>query len=166
MLPKRSHAAYTNRYRAFKKTTVKLIANILIGLTLLLFTACGQGQIKTPENAMTKFEEFKNKEKFLQDDKLFYPGIGDPSLKPVLTEKINLAADDFKKLADKGNATDKEYQNTIKNGLDRFAALYLQLDTEDRERVCYYFEELMDIVGLERSGGHLNNFMYGFDPTK
>lgn len=115
---------------------------------------------------MTKFDEFKNKEKFLQDDQLFYPGIGDPNLKPVLTEKINLAAEDFKKLADKGNVTDNEYQNAIKIGLDRFADLYLQLDTEDRERVCSYFEELMDIVGLESSGGHLNNFMYGFQIEK
>ncbi len=145
---------------------MRQITNIIIGLTLSLFTACGQGQIKTPENAMTKFEEFKNKEKFLQDDQLFYPGIGDPKLKPVLTEKINLIADDFKKLADKGNSTDKDYQNAIKNGLERFSDLYLELDTEDRERVCNYFEELMDIVGLESSGGHLNNFMYGFDPTK
>lgn len=115
---------------------------------------------------MTKFDEFKNKEKFLKDDKIFYPGIADPSLKPVLTEKINLATDDFKKLADKGNATDKEYQIAIKIGLDRFAELFLQLDTEDRERVCSYFEEIMDIVGLEGSGGHLNNFMYGFQIEK
>ncbi len=115
---------------------------------------------------MTKFEEFKSKEKFLQDDKLSYPGIGDISLKPVLTEKINLVADDFKKLAYKGNVTDKEYQNVIKVGLERFTDLYLQLDTEDRERVCSYFEDLMDIVGLESSGGHLNNFMYGFQIEK
>lgn len=145
---------------------MKQTINIIIGLTLILFTACGQGQIKTPENAMTKFDEFKSKEKFLQDNKLFYPGIGDPNLKLVLTERINLVADNFKKLADKGNATDKEYQNVIKVGLDRFADLYLRLDTEDRERVCSYFEELMDIIGLESSGGHLNNFMYGFDLTK
>ncbi|SMO92826.1 protein of unknown function [Saccharicrinis carchari] len=115
---------------------------------------------------MTKFEEFKNKEKFLIDDKLFYPGISDPTLKPILTEKINFVADDFRKLADKGIATEKEYQDVIKNGLDSFAEIYLQLDTEDRERVCSYFEELMDIVGLESSDGHLNNFMYGFDPSK
>ena len=142
------------------------MTNIIIGLTLLLFSACGQKQIKTPENAVTKFKEFESKGKFLQDDQLFYPGISDLKLKPVLTEKINLAADDFKKLADKGNATDKEYQNAIKIGLDKFADLYLQLDTEDRERVCSYFEELMDIVGLESSGEHLNNFMYDFDPTQ
>ncbi|MFD2034010.1 DUF4844 domain-containing protein [Belliella marina] len=145
---------------------MKQAINIIIGLTLLLFASCAEGQIKTPEKAMTIFDGFKNKEKFLKDDKLFYPGIGDSSLKPVLTKKINLAADDFEKLAEKGNATDKEYQNAIKIGLERFADLYLQLDTEDRERVCSYFEELMDIVGLESSGGHLNNFMYGFDPSK
>jgi hypothetical protein len=159
-------AASRDRYRAFQNTTVKQITNIITGLTLLLFSACGQGQIKTPENAMTKFEEFKSKEKFLKDDKLFYPGIGDSKLKPILTEKINLALDDFKKLAEKGNSTDKEYQNAIKIGLERFSELYLLLDTEDRERICSYFEELMDIVGLESSDGHLNNFMYGFDPTK
>lgn len=115
---------------------------------------------------MTKLEEFKNKEKFTQDDKMFYPVIGDSTLKPILTERINLVADDFKKLADQGSITDKEYQNAIKVGLDRFSDLYLQLDTEDRERVCIYIEELMDIVGLESSDGHLNEFMYEFDPTK
>jgi hypothetical protein len=145
---------------------MRQIINIFSGLTLLLFIACGQGQIKTPENAMTKFEEFKSKEKFVQDNKLFYPGIGDSTLKPMLTEKINLAADDFKILADNGTATDTDYQIAIKKGLDRFADIYIKLDTEDRERVCHYFEELMDIVGLESSGGHLNDFMYGFDPTQ
>jgi hypothetical protein len=54
----------------------------------------------------------------------------------------------------------------IKTGLSRFSDVYLDLDTEDRERVCVYFEELMDIVGLESSNGQLNMFMYGFDPTK
>ena len=107
-----------------------------------------------------KFEAFKNKEKFIRDDKILYPGIGNPALKPILTEKINLSADDFEKIAQKGTATDKEYQDAIKKGLDRFREMYLDLDTEDRERICGYYEELMDIVGLESSGGHLNRFMY------
>lgn len=147
----------------FQNIVLRKIANILIGLIFLFFAACGgQGQIKT----FKKFKEFKNKEKFIEDDKLFYSGISDQKLKTVLTEKINLVADDFEKLANKGISTDKEYQNAIKKGLERFSDIYLQLDTEDRERICSYFEELMDIVGLESSGGHLNNFMYGFDPTK
>ncbi|NJM90277.1 MAG: DUF4844 domain-containing protein [Hydrococcus sp. RU_2_2] len=114
---------------------------------------------------MEQFEQFKAKEEFGNDTLYYYPGISDPSLKPILTQKINLAADDFQKLAEKGTAGDAEFQEAIKAGLERFGDTYVMLDTEDRERVCHYFEELMDIDGLESSGGHLNNFMYDFDPN-
>lgn len=142
------------------------IKKILLAPIFLLFVYCGQSQIKTPIGAMKKFEAFKNKEKFIADNTIFYPGIGDPKLKPNLTEKINLASDDFKKVAESNNATDKDYQNAIKKGLQRFSEIYLDLDTENRERICSYFEELMDIVGLESSNGLLNGFMYDFDPQK
>jgi hypothetical protein len=142
------------------------LTNIFTGLSLLLLIGCGEGQIKTPGNAMDKFEEFKIREKFTTDSITHYPGIADPALKPILTEKINLAADDFQHIAQSGIATDKDYQDKIEIGLKRFSDIYINLDTEDRERVCKYFEELMDIVGLESSAGHLNEFMYGFDPTK
>ncbi|MVN23535.1 DUF4844 domain-containing protein [Mucilaginibacter sp. HMF7410] len=113
---------------------------------------------------MDKFDKFKKKEKFVEEKS--YPGIADPIMRPVLTEKINKAADDFQTLAKTNHATDKDYQDKIKIGLDRFADIYINIDTEDRERICFYFEELMDIVGLESSGGHLNNFMYGFDSNE
>ncbi|WKW46166.1 DUF4844 domain-containing protein [Myroides sp. JBRI-B21084] len=144
---------------------MKKTISIFLVLLFFMFTACGQKQIKTPNKAMEKFEKFKAKEKFVEDMKILYPGIGDEKLKPILTEKINLAAEDFEKIAQNGNATDEDYQNAIGKGLDRFKSIYLEIDTEDRERVCAYFEELMDIVGLESSDGQLNNFMYGFDPT-
>ena len=133
---------------------------------ILSLVSCGQKQIKTPINSMDLIEAFKKKEKFVQDTAIFYPGISDSTLRPILTEKINLAADDFKKIAVSGKASDKVYQDKIQEGLDRFSDVYSDLDTEDRERVCHYFEELMDIVGLESSGGHLNEFMYGFNPSK
>lgn len=146
------------------RKTVKHITNILIGMTLILFIACGQAQRETSENVMTKFKEFKQKEKFVPDEQVFYPGIGDLTQKPILTEKINLVADDFEKVAKRGNATDKDYQNAIKIGLERFKGIYI--DSENQERICYYFEELMDIVEVESSDGQLNNFRYGFDGTE
>jgi len=139
---------------------------IFIGLTILFLTACGQGKIKTSVDTMDKFEKLKEKEKFVEDSTIFYPGIADATMRPVLTAKINLAADDFKALAETGKATDKEFQEKIKIGLLRFADIYINIDTEDRERVCLYFEELMDIVGLENSNGQLNEFNYGFNLTK
>jgi len=139
---------------------------IIIVFVIFNFIACGQNQMKTPENAMEKFEEFKGKEKFLPDSKLYYPGISDQNMRPILSEKINLVADDFASVALSENPTDNAYQEKIKIGLSRFSDVYIKLDTEDRERVCSYFEELMDIVGLESSDGQLNDFMYGFDPTE
>jgi Domain of unknown function (DUF4844) len=115
---------------------------------------------------MYEIEEFKKKEKFVQDSLIHYPGIAEPSMRPILNHKINLVADDFMKILEGGKGTDGEYQDKIKIGLERFEDVEMSLDTEDRERVCHYFEELMDIVGLESSGGHLNDFMYGFDPTQ
>jgi len=139
--------------------------NIFLILLFFAFTACHQKQNKTESLEMKKFEAFKAKEKFIEDADNMYPGIGDKKLKPILTQKINLAATDFEVLAEKGNASVKDYQNAIKKGLSRFKTIYQSIDTEDRERICTYFEELMDIVGLESSGGHLNHFIYGFNPN-
>ena len=57
--------------------------------------------------------------------------------------------------------------------LRRFKVALDQLalsDTDDRERVAEYFQEIMGYIGLESSDGLLNKYVYGFDigalPTK
>lgn len=132
---------------------------------LLFFTffSCKQTLMKTPENAMAEFEAFKQKKKFVEDLSIFYPGLADPSLRPMLTEKINKAAEGFREVAAGENPSAEKYQEKIGLGLQEFSAIYISLDTEERERICGYFEELMDIVGLESSDGQLNEFLYGVD---
>lgn len=139
---------------------------IKILILFLTISAWGQNatEMKTPENADERFAEFIAKKKFVEEN--YYPGIADEKMRPIFTEKINSVASDFKSVADSENPTDKKYQEKIKIGLSSFSEVYLELDTEDRERVCAYFEELMDIVGLESSNGQLNKFMYGFDPNE
>jgi hypothetical protein len=141
----------------------KYIKILVLFLTL---SACGQNatEMKTPKNANEKFAEFIAKKKFVEEN--FYPGIADEKMRLVFTEKINQIASDFKTVAESKKPTDKKYQEKIGTGLSRFAKIYLELDTEDRERVCTYIEELMDIVELESSNGQLNKFMYGFDPNE
>jgi len=140
----------------------KYIKILILFLTLY---ACGQNanQMKTPEDANEKFKEFITKKKFVEEN--LYPGIADEKMRPIFTEKINQAASDFLNVAKSDNPTDKKYHEKIGIGLSRFANIYLEIDTEDRERICTYFEELMDIVGLESSKGQLNKFMYGFNPN-
>jgi hypothetical protein len=143
----------------------KLLHIILI---IFLLSSCGQifdKDMTITDKAISDLEHFKTTSKFDKDTVgMFYPGIADPALKPTLTNLINQAADDFKEVATDKEPTEKKFQEKISIGLSRFTPL--GLDTEDRERVCSYFEELMDIVGLESSGGHLNDWMYGFDPTE
>ncbi|HNR56154.1 MAG TPA: DUF4844 domain-containing protein [Flavobacteriales bacterium] len=112
------------------------------------------------------FDEFRRKDKFLPEPyPNGYPGISEERLKPILTERINQAADYFQEIASGPYPSDDKYLEALDRGLESFTEVYLELDTEDRERICTYFEELMDIVGLESSEGRLNNFMYGFDPS-
>ena len=132
----------------------------------MILSAYGQNanEMKTPENVNEKFADFIAKKKFLAEN--HYPGIADEKMRPVFTEKINQIASDFKTVAESEKPTDKKYQEKIGIGLSRFAKIYLELDTEDREKVCTYIEELMDIIELESSNGQLNKFMYGFDPNE
>ena len=142
--------------------------HILIFISLLTLVACEKNAVEmiTPENANESFAEFMENKKFVQQPyPNYYPGIADENMRPVLTEKIHQAAIDFKAVAASEKPTDKKYHEKIGIGLSRFKDVYMQLDTEDRERVCTYFEELMDIVELESSNGQLNTFMYGFDPN-
>lgn len=137
---------------------------IRILFLLLILSACGQSQtkMKTPENAQEKFAEFIAKKKFYAENQS--PNISDEKLRPILTKKINEVAKDFKEISESGNPTDKKYQKAIRVGLLKFPEIELGFDSEDRERILLYFEEIMDIVGLKSSNGQLNNFYYGFDP--
>jgi hypothetical protein len=129
-----------------------------IGIFFIIAVSCGQQVRKTTENMNVIFTEFINKEKFNEDISIFYPGVSDIKMKPILTEKINEVAGQFEKVANDEHPTNKKYQEVIKQGLILFSDL--ELDTEDRERIGLYFEELMDIVGLESSDGQLNRFIY------
>ncbi|MCR9248912.1 MAG: DUF4844 domain-containing protein [bacterium] len=132
---------------------------VILSITLIAYS---QNKMETPSNAIDQLTEFKKKEKFVADNSIMYPGAADPEMKAKLTELMNLAADDFIEVARDSNPTEELYHKKMELGLSRFSNIYLETDTEDRERVCGYFEELMDIVLLESSGGQLNKFMYGF----
>lgn len=109
-----------------------------------------------------QIESFIEKEKFLEDLSVFYPGLSNAELKEPLTNLINLSAADFIEVL-RNNPTDDKFQDKIKTGLERIESYNYSLDSEDKDRVCNYFEELMDLVGLNDSGGHLNKWRYDLE---
>lgn len=117
-----------------------------------------------PVDAINNLEAFIRKEKFGEESASAYPplgytGLSDKSLTEPLTALVNQSAADFIAVA-KADPTEKNFMRAIKTGLERFSENYSHLDTEDRERICDYYEQMMDCVELENSGGHLNTWLY------
>lgn len=90
----------------------------------------------------------------------FYPGAPNESLHVEAELSVNTLLDRLMPVlrapADKTFVL-QEFRLT----LDSFT----QSDTEERERLCGYLEEIMDIAGIESSDGLLNEWLYGFDPS-
>ena len=136
---------------------VRKIFYISVCVITIILSACKGGESK-PE-MVQELQQLKQEQKFVQEAGMLYPGLQDTTLRPVMSEKINLAADDFLQLVARGNATDADYQAAVAKGLERFSSSYPTLDRKDRERVCNYFKEMMDIVDLKTSGGQLDRFV-------
>ena len=140
---------------------------LLLAFTLLVAacTSSADKPMRVPDDAVQRLENFKVKPKFERDTISMYLGLAVPNLKPALTGLLNQVADDFIQIV-KSAPAERTFQQAIATGLARFSPHERALDTEDRERVCMYLQDVMDIVGLESSGGQLNKWMYGFDPSK
>ena len=107
-----------------------------------------------------KLTEFQSRPKF--ENGFHYPDTDNKSLYLKIQLQYSRVVDDLI-VAINRNADEKELQKVIKNGLFLFKDEKYTLDTEDRKQICLYFENIMDIIGLESSGGALNEWMYGFD---
>ncbi len=118
--------------------------------------------MKPKEKTIEDLQYLRSAVKFTADESIFYPGLENESIRGRVTDLINRGVDEFISVVQK-NGSEKDFQQAISKGLSFFETLDYSLDTEDRERVCRYYEEMMDAVGLESSGGILNRWMYGFD---
>lgn len=108
-----------------------------------------------------QIERFIQKDKFLEDSSGSYPGISNPKLRKPLTDIINRSAEEFiEVLTDE--PSDIKFRNTIKMGLEKFERYKRSLDSRDKDRIVNYYKELMDLVGLDDSGGHLEGWSYEF----
>ncbi len=98
---------------------------------------------------------FKTELKFKEDLKTFYPGAISDIQRMKLQILVNSVAD---KILEGGT------ENFLKEFvLDKFREIQekaLEYDTEDRERICYYLEKIMDICEIESSDGVLEEFVF------
>lgn len=117
--------------------------------------------MRVNSDAVQELRALAGKDNFSEEKTEFYPGVNDPILKKDLTRKFNLAVHAFIEAVE-NKASKKQYIDLLRNSINKFDRA--ELDTEDAEHVASNFEKIMDCIGLESSGGVLNEWMYGFNP--
>jgi len=81
---------------------------------------------------------------------------------PIISILKN-SVDEFQSVV-KQNGNDDMFREVISSTIKKIEENKIELDTEDKEAVCLYFEKMMDAVELESSEGILNTWLYGFNP--
>ena len=120
--------------------------------------------VKVKPNAVNELEKLLFKVKFGPEDEsddlpMGYVGLLPQENQPQANRLLN---ESIKKLINilrnEKKVTNRMILNEFETGLESLEDI--AFDTEDRERVCYYYEEIMDIIGLESTNELLNNWMY------
>jgi len=98
--------------------------------------------------------------KFRADPATFYPGASSERVRIACQAHVDNLLQRLLQIPGASvpaEAMFKELRRAL-GALDRY-------DSEERDRICHYAEQIMDILGVEGSEGLLNKWRYGFDPS-
>ena len=127
---------------------------LLFCLASLAGYAQNETALKVPETALEQLEDFKE---LTKSEVAATPGRGrqHAETRPDINRWLVVSANDFVRVT-RASPTREAYLLCIETGLARLAPL--TPDAEGRQQVAEFFQELMEIVGLESSGGRLAAF--------
>lgn len=127
----------------------------LFCLTALSGYAQTEPAFKVPATALSQLEDLKELTKG-EAVSGKHKGKLQPELDPELNRWLVISADDFVRVTIGGMPTKEAYLKCIDRGLGRLAPL--THDRADRQQIAEFYQELMEIVGLDSSGGRLIAF--------
>lgn len=121
----------------------------------------GDHPLDLSEDRLSSIRRLRATTKFLADPDKFYPGAPNEGVRveceALIDEMLERLLEALQ--VDPRKAIVLEVFGTA---LESFYGF----ESEERDRVCWYLEELMDISGIESSDGLLNRWRYGFDPNE
>ena len=113
-------------------------------------------EIHVTEQMLVELAELGARPKYVPEPSTGYVGVGPEPARVIAEGQLNGL---FQRLGESLEA--KPSKKFVLKEFSKTLALFDPVDTEDRERVCRYLQEIMDILGIESSDGLLNNWMYG-----
>jgi hypothetical protein len=121
----------------------------------------GDHPLQIDDSIIARLADLRKARKFDSDPTGTYPGAPSEEIRESVQATIDSLIDRL--IAGVASNPSKSYV------LGEFALSLNDsagLDTEERERICDYMEEIMNIFEIESSDGLLNTWLYGFDPTR
>jgi hypothetical protein len=109
---------------------------------------------------LQKLDKLLAEKKFTADEKILYPGAPSEEIRATCEQAMNIVIKALIDIPETGITKDQLW-----GLLEKAAKVYKQFDSEEMDRGLTYMEEIMDIYGIESSGGRLNTWRYGFDPV-
>ena len=110
--------------------------------------------------AIQCLNQFLSKDNFAEIPGTLYNGVHDPIQRAQLNKQFRASVELLIAAANRGAST-SEYLAIIDKQINGFERV--GLDTEDAEQVASNFEQTLDCLEIDSSGGILNNWMYGFE---
>jgi hypothetical protein len=134
---------------------------VYAGVTGRLFalwpTSWPDQELQVTASNIAALGQLRAQPKFLEDEKLFYPGATGEATRLAHEALVNALIGDLE-----SNSTRAPRKSYV---LARFKAALTAAETwdsEDQDRLALYLVEIMGILGIESSNGLINVWRYGF----
>ncbi|MGI9416117.1 MAG: DUF4844 domain-containing protein [Hyphomicrobiales bacterium] len=114
-------------------------------------------KVHVTEAALAKLAELGARPKYVDEPGTIYNGMRPEHVRLTAQAQLN---DLIQRLS--SGLQEKPSKRFVLEEFSRTLAQFEPWDTEDRERVCRYLMEIMDILGIESSDGVLNRWLYGW----
>jgi hypothetical protein len=144
-------------HRGVTRAALLLAAIVIVATFVWLFRVRSSDQSLAPSPAaFAKLDELRNEPKYVEVFAIGYSGLRPEPARQMAEAQLNDLID---RVHDVLAATP-----TKAFVLREFAvalARFEPTDSEDRDRLCRYLEQIMDIAGIQSSDGMINRWRYG-----
>ncbi len=141
--------------------TLALAAALLAGASIVsylwgILVPRPDQKLEVTHVTFTKLAELRDRPKYVELPGTLYNGLRPERARLLAESQINAMIDRLRE----GLASNPSKKFVLRE-FAKTMAEFEPIDTEDREQLLRYLEEIMDILGIASSDGLLNRWMYG-----
>jgi hypothetical protein len=148
--------------RRFSKTALNIfrLLAILVGVGLLalwgLLWPTPDQALDVSQQTLTNLSDLRNRTKYVEIPGTLYNGMRPEPRRLIAEAQLDSLID---RLRD--GLPSKPSKKFVLSEFEKAMGEFESIDTEDREQLLRYLEEIMHILGIETSDGLLSRWMYG-----